>query len=224
METTYLLIFSFLATVDLHSCHKGRQQLQLRQNQWNYIEENVRKVRFLDFFKFSKQKLVPDCTKPIDTKFIVASIPEEPVTNLEKGMYLSFDLDSIPNENLLMRSELNLFQSTFRNIYVGDMGNFKITVMEKVPTWFHPEKMHSLAFLRVCHKYNGWRNFNITKSMKKWIHEKRKQVNLTIVTQGSSGEYIFPEHVGIYSACPENEEYIPFISVFSWHPVNRGKA
>lgn len=202
MKSTFILLL-LLASVDLHSKSK---------------HPHHRRERFLDFL-FKRSKLVKsDCSRPLDMKFIKAEPPEAPISHIEEGLFLTFHIGSVSRDKVLVRSELNLFQTTVRSVYeCAPAGNYKITILEKVSSWFHPEKVRSLAFKVVTPNYNGWRNFNITKATKQWLHQDQTQLNITVIVivQNPSGDYLIPDLFGIYGVECESDEYIPFISIFS---------
>lgn len=200
MKTTYFLVILFFASVESHSEHR--------------LPKVTRKERFLDFlFKRCKQ-IIPDCAKPLDTIFIKAELPETRISHIEQGMFLTFNIDSIHTDKMLIRSGLNIFQTSIRNLYKSVPGKYKITILEKVSSWFHPEKLRSLAFQVATPNYNGWRNFNITKATKQWLRRKQTQLNITIIVQNPSGDYLIPDLFGIYGVECDSSEYIPFMSVF----------
>lgn len=203
MKTTYFLVILFFATVESHSKHRTAEV------------KVTRKERFLDFLFNRSKQVRPNSSKPLDTKFIKAEPPESRISHIEQGMFLTFNIDSIPRDKLLIRSGLNIFQTSLRNVYQSVPGKYKITILEKVSSWFHPEKLRSLAFQVVTPNYNGWRNFNITKATKQWLRRKQTQLNITIIVQSPSGDYLIPDLFGIYGVESDSNEYIPFMSVFS---------
>lgn len=206
MKTTYILILLFFSSVDLNS---------KIQHTGHHMEDVTRKERFLDFLFKRSKNLKPDCSKPFDMQFIRAEPPETTISHIEQGIFLTFNISSISKEKFLISSELNLFQTTLRNLYNCVPGNYKISILEKVNSWFHPEKLRPLAFKVVTPNYNGWRNFNMTKATKQWLRKDQTQLNITIIVQNPSGDYLIPDLFGIYGVDCESHEYIPFISVFS---------
>lgn len=197
MKTTYFLLFLLLTSVDLQPA------------------EVTRRERFLDFLFKSKSLKRPDWTKPMNTLFIKAQRPESPIGHIKKGIFLTFNITSIPRDEFVIRSDLSIFQTSLRNAYEQDSGMYTITILEKVWSWFNPEKLRFLGFQVVTPNYNGWRNFNITKATKEWLRRNQTQLNIAIIVQNSSGDCLTPDLFGIYGVETDSHEYIPFISVFS---------